>query len=204
MDGIFLIICWGNWIITTFILDKKHPRRFHISLLSLLLIIFAHDQMLIGAYSISVTYLILVFQSFYFVINLSLKEKGYLFITSLMVTMLYTGIYLLELYERAVFKTDGRWYIFVAIMVVIQLVYPVKSHLGKKFLALSVGLLQGDWLIAVILHSVSFPYKIGGLPFLDFYIFHLGAILIMHWLGNLIRSLDIKSFAAKEKQKSYE
>jgi hypothetical protein len=196
----FLSVCWCIWITATFLMDKSHPLRLKLSIASLLLCIGAEKFITIHHAEVSLSYLLLVAIGCYAARSYKFIEQLSLCITALMTAMVFAGIKLIEMYERAWFLVDVRWYIIILVLLIQYAIYTKPRLWKNRMISAYMGFLAGEWLLYKVLCQVSIPYKIGDSSFLDFFSFSMLVMAGIHELRIFKYLFHVKSLSVKEKQ----
>lgn len=197
---IFLSVCWGIWITATFLMDKSHPLRLKISIMSLLLCIGAGKFITIDHAEVSFSYLLLTAIGCFAIRQYPFIQLFSLCISALMTAMVFAGIKLFEMYERAWFLVDVKWYIVILVLLIQFAIYPKPRLWKNRMISAYMGFLAGEWLLFKVLSQASLPYKIGDSWFLDFFSFSMLIMVGIHELRILKSIFHVKSLPVKEKQ----
>lgn len=100
MDGsTFYFVAWIGWIIVTFFM-KKDSIRWKLGACILIFIIFSPLHVTIVSFTVSVNALLLCIISFIGITLYSIWKKLYGLLSALIIAMLYTSFYLLEVYDQ--------------------------------------------------------------------------------------------------------
>lgn len=196
----FLSLCWCIWITATFLMDKTHPLRLKLSLVSLLLCIGAHKFITFAHVKVSLSYLLLAAAGCYSARQYRIIELFSLSLSALMTAMIFAGMKLCEMYERAWFFVDVKWYITSLVLFIQFAVYPQSSMWKKRMISAFMGFLAGEWFLYMVLSQVSIPYKMGDSWFLDFFAFSVLVMAASYKWGTFKYLFQDKSLSAKEKQ----
>ncbi|MBE3570611.1 MAG: hypothetical protein IMW92_11005 [Bacillales bacterium] len=196
----FLSVCWCIWITATFLMDKAHPLRLKLSIASLLLCIGAGKFITIDHAEVSLSYLLLVAIGSFTARQFKFKELLSLCISALMTAMVFAGIKLFEMYERAWFLFDVKWYIVILVLLIQYAIYPKYRLWKNRMISAYMGFLAGEWLLYKVLSQVFIPYKIGDSSFLDFFSFSMLIVVGIHQLRAFKNLFHVKFLSVKEKQ----
>lgn len=186
MPGIMcLLFLWAAWIYATFIMDKKHPMRWSVATLSLILIILHPITIPIFAIQISGTGLFLLLISYFATSKLPIKQQLHLLFSVFTVMIGFAGFLLLEMFDPIWMFLDRKILISFMLFVFAYFVYP--SSIYKRLLFVFLGTLQGDLIFALILTKWKMPYIIGSLEYLDILAITIMSLLTSNFLVMITR-----------------
>ncbi|MBB5323419.1 signal transduction histidine kinase [Anoxybacillus tepidamans] len=175
MEGSYFYWCsWVCWIWATFLM-KKTKRRTFFAASVLLLIIFSTYRMVMGTFSVTLSFLFLLFVSLYVVSQNSGWKFGYMFVSTMTIAFLYAAFRLLAIVDPVWVWMDERWMIAIVIVVISLMLH---HDLAVRMLSMIVGSCQGDIVYAAAVKGV-FPYTIGSLSFFD--VLSLSCACLVGW-----------------------
>nr|WP_221260963.1 hypothetical protein [Anoxybacillus tengchongensis] len=184
--GYFYWISWFLWIVYTFFAPKNRV-RLSICLYVLLLITLSIHEVTIFSFHISLTYILMLIGSYFFV----MKQKGATFVyfafASASLTMLYAAFHFLLLFDPVWVFIEARWLLAFALLFALFAFY---RSFYDRLLVLTVGCCQGDFLYAFVLKQFSFPHLIGSLSFLDGWALATACLFLWKWLEQLPMYID--------------
>ncbi|WP_010173081.1 hypothetical protein [Bacillus coahuilensis] len=100
MNGYYFLFVAGHFFIySTFLMEKQSSHRVGLALSSLIAIIVSPFYIYIGSIQISWSSFMILFYFLFRLQEMYLKEKLYILITSIGLSMLYSGLHLIELYD---------------------------------------------------------------------------------------------------------
>lgn len=203
LEGIvFYWISWSIWIAVTFLLDKKNKIRYPLSLGVLLIIIGSIYTLDFGEFSISVTALIILSLTYYFITRLRKAGAIYVFICNLIILLAYCSFLLFELFDPVWVVFDRKWMLSIILVYLTLMVH--ENHL-MRILIILMGTLNGEVLFALIIRQYQFPYIVGSLAFLD--VVSMAAAVILLWNALEYIAAYLESYVnplVKEKQNYHE
>ncbi|MFT4413112.1 hypothetical protein ACLM5H_04545 [Fredinandcohnia humi] len=188
MEGtIFYWIGWMCWVCSTFYM-KKSKERFLLSVFFLVLIIVSPYSFVLGTIKINISIFFILLFCFREISKKSSKQKLYLLICILTISLAYSSFLLFELY-------DPVWLLFNRnLMLSAALIY-VTLMLVKDFrsriIALLIGAIQGDFLYGIVVTNINFSYDIGSFVFLDVIAISFCFIFIWSSIEVLLNHFDV-------------
>lgn len=196
MDGsTFYFVAWIGWIVVTFFM-KKEPIRWKISACILIFIICSPLNVTIASFTVSVNALLLCIISFVGITLYSIWKKLYTLLSALIIAMLYTSFYLLEVYDPIWIVVDRLLLLSGALVYASILLY------GDRILRLCtlyIGMLQGELLVTLIFHKLHFPYEYGSLAFFDVVAVSTLFMAILLWITKV--SVYMERFKRKTRKR---
>ncbi|WP_144466330.1 YphA family membrane protein [Bacillus nitratireducens] len=196
MDGsTFYFVAWIGWIVVTFFM-KKEPIRWKISACILIFIICSPLNVTIASFTVSVNALLLCVISFVGIALYSIWKKLYALLSALIIAMLYTSFYLLEVYDPIWIVVDRLLLLSGALVYASILLY------GDRILRLCtlyIGMLQGELLVTLIFHKLHFPYEYGSLAFFDVVAVSTLFMAILLWITKV--SVYMEQFKRKTRKR---
>lgn len=196
MDGsTFYFVAWIGWIIVTFFM-KKDSIRWKLGACILIFIIFSPLHVTIVSFTVSVNALLLCIISFIGITLYSIWKKLYGLLSALIIAMLYTSFYLLEVYDPIWIVVD-RLFLLSSVLVYAS----VLLH-GDRILrlcSLYIGMLQGELLVTLIFRKLHFPYDYGSLAFFDIVAVSTFFMAILFWIAKA--SVYMEQFKRKTRKR---
>ena len=179
MEGfLFYWITWLFWIIAIFFMKRGTKERYFLAISLLLLIISSSNMITILGLQFSASSFVLYFMILLYFAKYESRRNFSLFPSVFIVTIAFACFQIYELF-------DPVWIIFPRIWMLSILLAALSIFLIEKksfrIFILIAGALQGDFLYALILQKLSFPYTIGSFAFLD--VISLTAVLLIIWNG---------------------
>ncbi|WP_216829266.1 YphA family membrane protein [Alkalihalobacterium elongatum] len=194
MEGIlFIWLIWICWIICTFYF-KKSKKRTWFSFWLLVVIILFNKTFSTAMYEISLGYLTISILCYWFIAkNKSIMIIYMLFISTIL-TFLYAGLHLVELYDPVMFLIVDKIWVISIIGAIITLV--LTKDLQQRLVISLSGLIQGELLFKKFLSTIYGIQTIGEASFFD--IIALCFVFIIGWhvfeqfcefMGHYVRKL---------------
>lgn len=188
VDGsVFYWICWMAWVCSTFFM-KKSSKRLILSGSFLVLIIVSPYFFLLGSIRINIGVFIILLYCFTEIAKRTSKQKLYLLICILTISLAYSSFQLFELYDP-VWLFFNRNYMLAAALIYLTIM--LVKEFRFRLVALLIGAIQGDILYAIIVSNVNIPYDIGSFKFLDVVSISGGFIFIWSSLELLFNHFDV-------------
>ncbi|MFS0863541.1 hypothetical protein [Fredinandcohnia sp. 179-A 10B2 NHS] len=188
MDGsVFYWICWMAWVCSTFFM-KKNRERLILSGCFLLLIIVSPYFFVIGSVRINIGIFIVLLYCFTKIAKRTSKQKLYLLICILTISLAYSSFQLFELYDP-VWLFFNRNFMLAAALIYVTIM--LVKEFQFRLVALLIGAIQGDILYAIIVSNVNIPYDIGSFKFLDVISISGGFIFVWSSLELLFNHFDV-------------
>ncbi|GIN70051.1 hypothetical protein J14TS2_05260 [Bacillus sp. J14TS2] len=163
--SIFLLFIWVIWIFATFLMDKQEVHRWTIAIFALVMIICLPIKLSLNGFMISGQSLVVLITCYLIMVKLSFKKQVVLLIAVVSLILGYTGARLFELFDPILMIVDRKILLSFILIVVSYIVYPF--NFLERALFICLGVLQGDFLLAIILSKWEIPYVIGSLEILD-------------------------------------
>ncbi len=198
MEGlIFFWISWLFWIMATFFMKRGSEERFKLSLSLLLLIIVSPIVISVSGFKLSLSSLYIYIVLFLFLS----KHKGvtllHIFFCSFIMTLAYICFQIYEFFDPVWVVFPRNWMLSIIIVVL-----AISLQVNKLFriYILLLGMVQGDFLYAIILKKYLFPYTVSSFSFLD--VAALSTGLLVCWNSiEVIAQFFAKHYHQIEKQK---
>jgi hypothetical protein len=188
VDGsVFYWICWMAWVCSTFFM-RKSSKRLILSGSFLVLIIVSPYFLLLGSIRINIGVFIILLYCFTEIVKRTSKQKLYLLICILTISLAYSSFQLFELYDP-VWLFFNRNYMLAAALIYVTIM--LVKEFRFRLVALLIGAIQGDILYAIIVSNVNIPYDIGSFKFLDVVSISGGFIFIWSSLELLFNHIDV-------------
>ncbi|KRG09670.1 hypothetical protein ACA30_21745 [Virgibacillus soli] len=163
--SIFLLFIWGIWIFATFLMDKQEVHRWAIALFALVIIICLPLKLSIFGFIMSGQSCIVLITCYLIIVKLPLKKQLVLFISVFSLVLGYTGVRLFELYDPILMIVDRRILLSLLLIIVSYFVFPF--NFLERVLFICLGVIQGEFFLAIILSKWEIPYLIGSLEIFD-------------------------------------
>ncbi|GIN56491.1 hypothetical protein [Lederbergia ruris] len=163
--SIFLLFVWIIWIFATFLMDKQEEHRWKIALFALVMIICLPLKISFNGFMMSGQGLIVLIACYMIMVKLSFKKQFILLISIFSLLLGYTGLRLFELYDPILMIVDRKILLAFLLIVVSYFVFPF--NFLERVLLVCLGVLQGEFLLALILSKWRIPYLIGSLEVFD-------------------------------------
>ncbi|PGT18753.1 hypothetical protein COC96_08585 [Bacillus cereus] len=180
MDGsTFYFVAWIGWIIVTFFM-KKDSIRWKLGACILIFIIFSPLHVTIVSFTVSVNALLLCIISFIGITLYSIWQKLYGLLSALIIAMLYTSFYLLEVYDPIWIVVD-RLFLLSSVLVYASVL--LNGDRILRLCSLYIGMLQGELLVTLIFRKLHFPYDYGSLAFFDIVAVSTFFMAILFWIA---------------------
>lgn len=177
MEGVmFYWIMWLFWIYVTFLLNRKHPYRYKLSAVLLIVLIFANFHIQFWGFDLYLGGAFLLFVSYSFFTGSNKPTVFYFLICSIIVMLAYTAFHLFEIFDPAFLIFKREWMMGISLGYLVSLLQ--KSFTGR-LMALISGTMQGEILYALILSKYDFAYPIGSFSYLDTW--SLTTLLLFGW-----------------------
>lgn len=136
----------------------------------------------------------LFFYSLLHIVRANWREKAYFFVCSIILSLLYCSFRFFELFDPIVFIFKKDLFIACILSLLVPILYrPLKWRL----LVITIGMIQGEALYALVLHHNSLPFEAGGNGFLDTLSLVCAAavgwsaiVRSAAWLGSSLNSLE--------------
>lgn len=177
MEGIWFIwSMWISWIICTFYL-RKSKKRTWISFWLLVIIFLFNKSFTIGMYEISYAYLLVSFLCYWLISNYSSIMMLYMLFISMILTFLFAGLHLVELYDPVMFLLVEKMWVISALVAIITVVL-AKDLRGRLVVSVS-GLIQGELLFKKFLSSIYGVQLLGTATFFD--MIAIASVFIISW-----------------------
>lgn len=188
MEGTYFYwIAWMTWIICTFFMNKTKMRLIS-AVLVLILIITSNYQTHIHNIMINFPLIILLLSGYYFLATKTAKEKVYLLICTITLTIAYCSFQLFELFDPIWLIFNRKWmFSILLVYLTLMLIKEPKSRL----IGVTIGACQGDILYGFVLSEFRFSYEIGSLLFLDVVAISGFAIYIWSKLEGAVQYFDV-------------
>ncbi|WP_335869734.1 YphA family membrane protein [Bacillus sp. 2205SS5-2] len=203
MEGYwFLWSAWFIWIYATFLLNRQHPYRFVIALVTLIQVVVYPFQFQIGEMMIQGPFFVLGIFLFIWLARYEIYQKIYFLLTVWITGMFYASFLFIEVYDPIWIVLDRR--LLFPLLLTISLLLLFKKEESRWAVALMGGGMLGEMLVFTTFRSVGLPYKVGGSAFLDvLFLTMLFTSISFHLSASMIR-LQMKIPLKKEKQITYE
>lgn len=199
MAGIlFLELTWGCWIYSTFIMEKTNPFRFPLSAGLLITIILSVYKIHFLGLEIYLSALFLLIVAYTLFMNIKMWNLLYAAIGNIILTSMVASFLLLSLYDPVWLFIEQRK--LLSILVTFLSIFLFNNYRSRIASAI-IGLIQGEFLYALILKKFSIHYLVASLSFMD--ILALTCMFISIWsiFENLQSVFEYKKFhEKKEKQ----
>ncbi len=177
MEGIYFYwISWIAWVYSTFLM-KKNMERLLLSISLLIFIILSPYTFQLGVVSIHLVLIIILIMSYGLVGKKTVRQKVYLLICSLTITIAYVTFQLYELFDPIWLFMDREWLLTI-VLVYLTLILVKGSR--SRLACLLIGSCQGELFYGLILSKFRFQYEIGAFPFLD--VISLSVLVVFVWL----------------------
>ncbi len=176
MEGIFYYwFFWGFWIYITFIMKKGKNRTF-LSFLVLGLIVLAHLKVVLFDITLTIAFILSLFIAYYIVAIQSVSMKFYLFVICLMVTLIYVGFELFQLYDPVIIMFHSSWMsgIFIAIIVLSSI-----RDLKFRIISTFIGASHGDLIFSLFLRRIYVDKTVGSVVFFE--VIAITVLLLLMW-----------------------
>jgi len=199
MEGAYFYwFSWFLWIIYTFFM-KKNRVRLVVSISLLVIIILSPYDVAIGTLELTLSYVFLLFLTYYFVSLRRRWQLFYMFVSSLVLTLSFVTYHLFALFDPVWIFMDRTWLLALIISGLSIVLYP---DYYSRLLLLICGACQGDLLYAVVLNHFSFPHTIGSFAFFDILMISCSLLLGWYFTENLAVFIDgfRQKFARETKQ----
>jgi hypothetical protein len=186
MEGLFFLwLMWAGWIISTFMLEKKHYWRLRCSAAALIFIISFPYGISLSGFQTGVTAVLIFLSTMMFIKEFPLSEKLYLFLCSFIIAMSYSSFTLLSVYDPIILIVDKRIMTAAIILVLSILMYGGMKFSQKRIIAMLVGMITGEFLTGTVFMQTNLPYQIGSHLFLDM----LSILVVSGCCVHLVQSL---------------
>ncbi len=196
MDGsTFYFVAWIGWIIVTFFM-KKDSIRWKLGACILIFIIFSPLHVTIVSFTVSVNALLLCIISFIGITLYSIWQKLYGLLSALIIAMLYTSFYLLEVYDPIWIVVD-RLFLLSSVLVYASVL--LNGDRILRLCSLYIGMLQGELLVTLIFRKLHFPYDYGSLAFFDIVAVSTFFMAILFWIAKA--SVYMEQFKKKTRKR---
>jgi len=194
---VFFGLAWVGWIYSTFILEKTSPYRFPIAASLLVTIILSVFKIRFFELDISLAALFLFSISLFKFTKLPFWNLLYCTIGVFIVSIATAVFNLMSLYDPVWIFIDQQ--ILLSFLVTCLTVLLFKEYKVRIFSTI-IGLIQGDFLYAVILKKFSINFLIGRFAFLDG--LALTCVFITIWSGfeYLQTTFEHKEFQQKKEK----
>jgi hypothetical protein len=201
MDGsLFYWSLWSIWVYLTFIMDKKHPRRFGMSACILVIIILSEVHFTVDNYHIYASGVFILALSY---IILSREKNGallYAIICSVIVTIAYVTFRIFEIFDPVWIIFPEIWMMGIGLFILVIL---LQNTLKGRLLVIISGTMHGEVCYALFLNRFQFSYPIGALGYFDICVLVTMLIFVWGFLENSGTVLQNQvRFSSKGKQKS--
>jgi hypothetical protein len=161
---IFYWVSWFFWVVATFFMNRESKERMKVSIHLLAVMILAQSKATVAAFNIHLSSLYLFIVVF---IEIAKKKQGaklYILLASFIVMLAYASFLLFELYDPVMVMFSRNLMVAGIVCFICVLLQAGKI---ERFYILIIGMLQGEFLFAMILNEIGFSYPIGGERFLD-------------------------------------
>jgi hypothetical protein len=187
VEGVYFYWCsWVCWIFATFFM-KKTKKRTVLAASVLITIILSAYNVTIGLFSVTFSFLFILFFAYYFVAKKTGWKLVYMFMATITVTLAYVSFHLLALVDPVWVWMDETWMLAMILMFVCLMFY---HDVVSRLLSVIIGSCQGDILYAFVLKRFSFPYVIGSFSFLDALMISCTCIFVWSLLEQLPLYVD--------------
>ncbi|WP_449536766.1 YphA family membrane protein [Ferdinandcohnia sp. Marseille-Q9671] len=188
MEGVlFYWICWMAWVCSTFLM-KKSKERLYLSVLFLISIILSGYYVGFSDYQINASVFPILFFCLKEISKRPNKQKLYLLICILTISLAYSSFLLFELYDPVWLFLD-RNLLLGAVLIYVTLM--LLKDFRLRLAGLAIGAIQGDILYGIVVSQINFPYEIGSLVFLDVISISFSFIFVWSSLEILLRHVDV-------------
>ncbi|MBO9128257.1 hypothetical protein [Bacillus sp. 165] len=193
MEGsIFYCLCWGGWIIATFMM-KKNTQRNLTAVFLLLLIMGASANIPLGVFHVNGSTVVLIVYGFCILAKQTTWKIIYSVISTTVVAMIYATFHLIELYDPVWIAINRV--VMLSGLLVYGVILLVKER-QMRVAILFIGIVQGEWFVALVLKKFGFHNDIGSYAFLDVL---SGSIALMYSLYTLFKGFTyLEQFKQKQ------
>ncbi|KUP07789.1 hypothetical protein Q73_08235 [Bacillus coahuilensis m2-6] len=199
----FFVCCWALFIYSTFLMEKQSSHRVGLALSSLIAIIVSPFYIYIGSIQISWSSFMILFYFLFRLQEMYLKEKLYILISSIGLSMLYSGLHLIELYDPVMIMINrDLFYIFVCVCY--GLILFSISEWASCLCTLYIGSFIGEVVIYYVLNSLGFQYVVADMSYLDIFSVCLILLASTGKIAEIMKELTHHILTNKENTAYYE
>ena len=159
----FYFISWIGWIVVTFFFAKGR-QRFLLSVLLLLIICGSDTYLPIMDIQVSISYIVLVITSIILLVNVLKKQYLLHYLSICTVALSYICFKLFEIYDPVWIMFNRTWMLSFILLYLTMLLFKSKR---ERYVFLLTGMLMGELLSIIVLHSIFRYSIIGSFEFLD-------------------------------------